>query len=98
MSYDIKKLPPEQENESVKHNLNSKIKVITKSWDELKVLEKEMKFDEIFYSSDSRTTLFWIKSFENEFGIFVENRLQEIRNWVSWSSGDILKQGITHLI
>ena len=39
-----------------------------------------MKFDEIFYSSDSRTTLFWIKSFENEFGIFVENRLQEIRN------------------
>ena len=38
-----------------------------------------MKFDEIFYWSDSLVTLFWIKSFEKEFVIFIENRLQEIR-------------------
>ena len=59
--------------------MNSKVKVITNRIDELKVLEKEMKFDEIFYWSDSPITLFWIKSFEKGFGIFVENRLQEIR-------------------
>ena len=36
-------------------------------------LEKEVKFDEIFYWTDSL-----IRSFEKELGIFVENRRQEI--------------------
>ena len=39
---DIKKLLTEQVNEGVKHNLNSKVKFITKRIDELKVLEKEI--------------------------------------------------------
>ena len=42
LSDDIKKLLTEQENEGVKHNLNSKVKVTTKRIDELKVLEKEI--------------------------------------------------------
>ena len=42
MSDEIKKLLTEQVNEGVKHNLNSKVKVITKRKDELKVLEKEI--------------------------------------------------------
>ena len=42
MSDDIKKLLTEQVNEGVKHNLTSKVKVITKRIDELKVLEKEI--------------------------------------------------------
>ena len=42
LSDDIKKLPTEQVNEGVKHNLNSKVKVTTKRIDELKVLEKEI--------------------------------------------------------
>ena len=46
-------------------------------------LEKEMKFDEISYWSDCLLTLFWIKSLEKEFDIFVENRLQKIRQEVS---------------
>ena len=41
LSDDISKLITEQVNEGVKHNLNSKVKVITKRIDELKVLEKE---------------------------------------------------------
>ena len=36
-------------------------------------LEKEVKFDEIFYWTDSL-----IRSFEKELGIFVENRRWEI--------------------
>ena len=35
LSYDIKKLLTQQVNEGVKHNLNSKVKVITKRIDEL---------------------------------------------------------------
>ena len=42
LSDDIKKLLTEQVNEGVKHNLTSKVKVITKRIDELKVLEKEI--------------------------------------------------------
>ena len=42
LSYDIKKLLTEQVNESVKHNFNSKVKVIIKRIDILKVLEKEI--------------------------------------------------------
>ena len=43
LSDDIKKLPTEQVNEGgVKHNLNSKVKVITERIDKLKVLEKEI--------------------------------------------------------
>ena len=43
LSDDIKKLPIEQVNEGgVKHNLNSKVKVITERIDKLKVLEKEI--------------------------------------------------------
>ena len=42
LSDDTKKLLTEQVNEGVKHNLNSKVKVITKRIDELKVLEKEV--------------------------------------------------------
>ena len=37
LSYDIKKLLTEQVKEGVKHNFNSKVKVITKRIDELKV-------------------------------------------------------------
>ena len=59
--------------------MNSKVTGITKRIDELKVLEKEMKFGEIFHWSDSLITPTWIKSFEKGFGIFAENRLQEIR-------------------
>ena len=39
---DRKKLLAGQVNEGVNHNLNSKVKVITKRIDELKVLEKEI--------------------------------------------------------
>ena len=39
---DMKKLLAGQVNEGVNHNLNSKVKVITKRIDELKVLEKEI--------------------------------------------------------
>ena len=42
LSDDIKKLLTEQVNDRVKHNLNSKIKVINKRIDQLKVLEKEL--------------------------------------------------------
>ena len=42
MSDDIKKLLTEQVKEGVKHNFNSKVKVITQRIDELKVLEKEI--------------------------------------------------------
>ena len=38
-----------------------------------------MKFDETCYWLDSLITLFWIKSFEKECDIFVENRVREIR-------------------
>ena len=40
-------------------------------------LEKEMKFDEIFYWSDFLITLLWIKSFEKEFDIaaFIRRKL-----------------------
>ena len=41
-------------------------------------LEKEMKFDEIFYWSHFLITLFWIKSFEKEFEIaaFIRRKLE----------------------
>ena len=42
LSYDIKKLLTEKVNEGVKHNFNSKVKVITKRIYELKVSKKEM--------------------------------------------------------
>ena len=42
LSYDIKKLLTEKVNENVKHNFNSKVKVIIKRIDILKVLEKEI--------------------------------------------------------
>ena len=42
LSDEIKKLLTEQVNEGVTHNLNFKVKVITKRKDELKVLEKEI--------------------------------------------------------
>ena len=41
MSDDINKLLTEQVHEGVKHNLNSKVEVITERIDKLKVLEKE---------------------------------------------------------
>ena len=47
LSYDIKKLLTQQVNEGVKHNLNSKVKVITKRIDELsfgKGNPEQMKF------------------------------------------------------
>ena len=39
---DIKKLLIEEVNEDVKHNLNTKVKVITNRIDKMKVLEKEI--------------------------------------------------------
>ena len=39
---DIKTLQTEQINKSAKHNLSSKVKVITKNIDELKIKEKEI--------------------------------------------------------
>ena len=42
LSDDLKNLLTEQVNEGVKHNLKSKVKVITKRIDELKVLEKKI--------------------------------------------------------
>ena len=47
LSFDIKKLLTQQVNEGVKHNLNSKVKVITKRIDELsfgKGNPEQMKF------------------------------------------------------
>ena len=43
-------------------------------------LKKELKFDKSYYWRDSKIRLSWIKSVEEDYNIFAENRVQEIRN------------------
>ena len=43
-------------------------------------LKEELKFDKSYYWSDSKIRLSWIKSAEEKYNIFAENRVQEIRN------------------
>ena len=48
----------------------------------MKGLKEELKFDKIYYWTDWKIIILWIKSVEKENNVFVENRVQEIRKLV----------------
>ena len=48
----------------------------------MKGLKEELKFDKIYYWTDWKIIILWIKLVEKENNVFVENRVQEIRKLV----------------
>ena len=48
----------------------------------MKGLKEELKFDKIYYWTDWKIIILWIKSVEKENNVFVENRVQEIRKLI----------------
>ena len=49
----------------------------------MKGLKEELKFDKIYYWTDSKIIISWIKSVEKENNAFVENRVQEIQKLIN---------------